>query len=87
MAFKEIFRVKLFYFYVCVRDGVGDRVVGICSLHEQSRVRHRQLRKRSAVSVCVCVCVSLIVCVCESVSVCFSVCSCGLVSVDACEFV
>ena len=31
-------------------------------------------------------CVSLIVCVCESVSVCFSVCSCGLVSVDACEF-
>ena len=41
--------------FLCVRDGVGDRVVGVSSLHEQFRVRGWQLRMRSAVCVCVCV--------------------------------
>ena len=41
--------------FLCVRDGVGDRVVGVSSLHEQFRVRDWQLRMRSAVCVCVCV--------------------------------
>ena len=59
-AFKKIFRVKIIHF-LCVRDGVGDRVVGVSSLHEQFRVRDWQLRMRSAVCVCVCVCVCMYV--------------------------
>ena len=34
-------------------------MVGVCSLHEQFRVRDRQLQMRSAVCVCVCVCMCM----------------------------